>query len=381
MTGATQRALLAIAAIATTAALLLPAGAAAGERIPATVWLCKPGIANNPCTPNQDTTRFSPSGRRLGVDDLDNARRPKVDCFYVYPTVSDQQTLGANLEIDPEQRSIALYQAARYSRTCNVYAPMYRQITLVGLRAPGTAPVARRAYADVREAWRTYLRRHNRGRGVVIIGHSQGTFMLRRLITEEVDPRPSVRRRLVSALLLGGNVLVRTGRDAGGDFQHVRACRRRGQIGCVIAFSTFNAPAPANAVFGRTNVPNREVLCTNPATLLGSSNRITPVYPSAPFAPGTTIGIATELVGSLRPAASTPWVSIPRSYGARCSSAGGADVLQITPFGGAPALRPTPDATWGTHLVDANIALGDLDAIVRLQAAEYIERRSAGVTG
>ena len=38
------------------------------------------------------------------------------------------------------------------------------------------------AYADVAEAWHTYLKRFNHGRGVVLIGHSQGTFVLRRLV-------------------------------------------------------------------------------------------------------------------------------------------------------------------------------------------------------
>ena len=71
-------------------------------------------------------------------------RNPKIDCFYVYPTVSDQKGPNANLHIDPEERSIALYQAARYSQYCRVFAPMYRQITVPALeagqhRVPGPA--------------------------------------------------------------------------------------------------------------------------------------------------------------------------------------------------------------------------------------------------
>ena len=56
-----------------------------------------------------------------------------MDCFYVYLTVSDQQTLLATKAKDPEIRSIALYQAARYSQHCRVFAPVYRQVTLAGL--------------------------------------------------------------------------------------------------------------------------------------------------------------------------------------------------------------------------------------------------------
>ena len=351
------------------------APAAAGAK---TVWLCKPGMRANPCKPGLDTTRFSPTGQRLGIDRIDR-RRPRVDCFYVYPTVSDQPTLQANRRIDPELRSIALYQAARYSRDCRIYAPVYRQLTLNGLFAGGLTPaiidIIERAYGDVRAAWRAYLRHHNRGRGVVLIGHSQGTFWLRRLIREEIDPRRKLRRRLVSGVLLGGNVTVRRGRDAGGDFRHVRACRSDRQLGCVVAFSTFDAPVPPDARFGRAIEPGLEVLCTNPAALGGGEAMVEAVFPRAPFAPGTLIGLATEAVGFTRPASTTPWLAFPGSYSTRCSSDHGAHVLQITPRGGAPALNAVPDATWGLHLVDANIALGDLERLVRRQAAAYLRSR------
>ncbi len=338
------------------------------------MWLCKPGLASNPCTPGLDTARFAPDGAALGTDRVKRARHPKIDCFYVYPTVSDQPTPAATRRIDPEIRSIALYQAARYSRDCRVYAPVYRQVTVANLNSTD-AGIRARAYRDVRAAWRTYLERYNRGRGVVLIGHSQGTFVLRRLITEEIDGRPKVRRRLVSALLLGGNVLVREGRDSGGDFEHVRACRSDRQVGCVVAFSTFNAPVPGDAVFGRTTEPGLEVLCTNPAALAGGEAPVDAIFPSAPFAPGTAIAFAIDAAGFPRPGTAATWLSFPGSYSARCSSEGGADVLQIAPLGGAPVLNPTPAPTWGVHLVDGNIALGNLARLVRRQAAAYARAR------
>ena len=290
----------AIVLLAVLALSLAPATASAKP-----VWLCKPGLASDPCTPSLDTARFSPAGERLGTRSVRRVRRPKVDCFYVYPTVSDQSAPAANRRIDPELRSIALYQAARYSRDCRVFAPVYRQLTLAGLGAPDAGAFAR-AYRDVRAAWRTYLRRFNRGRGVVLIGHSQGTYHLRRLIADEIDMRAKVRRRLVSALLLGGNVTVREGEDRGGDFRRVRACRSRKQLGCVVAFSAFNAPVPADARFGRTAAPGLEVLCTNPAALGGGEARVDAVFPSAPFAPGTVIAAAIDAVGFPRPATAAP---------------------------------------------------------------------------
>src|SRR5579884_2090659 len=214
--GATERRPSHRAALATAALLSLlaalaltagPASAASG----APVWLCKPGLRPDPCTPGLSTTVYTPSLRRIAVIHPRAVAHPAIDCFYVYPTVSDQKTGNANRHIDPEERSIALYQAARYSQYCNVYAPMYRQVTLAGIgsgSAPTTKPDPALALGDVVSAFRTYLRRYNHGRGFVLIGHSQGSFVLRQLIARQVEPRPAVRRRLVSAILLGGNVLV-----------------------------------------------------------------------------------------------------------------------------------------------------------------------------
>jgi hypothetical protein len=360
--------ILLVAAVALGCLIAAPASAGA-----ATHWLCKPGKKNNPCAVSLDTTRFSPTGERLGVDRIRAPRRPKFDCFYVYPTVSDQQGPTASFRIDPELRSIALYQAARYTSECRMFAPVYRQITLQGILdvAPPTAADRERAYNDVRDAWRDYLRNHNRGRGVVFVGHSQGTFMLRELLKNEVDRKPRVRRLLISGLLLGGNVLVKQGRDKGGDFKRIPACRSRTEFGCVVAFSTFNQPAPAGAIFGRTATKGMEVLCTNPAALGGGSAKITPIQPTEPFAPGTTIGAAVSLLGVPAPATTTAWRAFPGSYRARCSSAGGADVLMISSVGGAPVFRPSPTPEWGLHLVDANIALGDQVALIRRQAARW----------
>jgi hypothetical protein len=339
---------------------------------PETVWLCKPGLRDNPCEPSLATTVFSPAGERLRVERIRRPPNPQVDCFYVYPTVSDEPGLQAPLRIDPEQRSIALYQAARFSRHCRVYAPIYRQLTLAGIASPLVTPEMRAtAYADVRAAWRTYLRKHNKGRGVVLVSHSQGTFVLRQLVAQEIDPNPSMRRKLVSALLLGGNITARRGGDTGGDFKRVKACRSNRQLACVVAFSTFGGAVPADSVFGRAG-GELEVLCTNPAALSGGSGRLDPVYPTEPFAPGT-IASLIPLLGSPVLPASTAWVETLGAYRARCSSADGANVLQITPLGGAPALRPVPE-NFGLHLADGNIALGNLEELVRTQARRWVRR-------
>ena len=240
--------LLALAVVA-----LVFAGALAGSAQAKTTWLCKPGMKGDPCTPSLRTTVFSNTGSKLRVENVKAAKAPKIDCFYVYPTVSDQPGQNANLTVDPVERSIALYQAARYSQVCRVFAPMYRQGTIGGLGGGGIAAAYKIAYADVLAAWKDYLAHFNHGRPFVLIGHSQGTFHLRKLLSQQIDPKPALRKRLISAILLGGNVLVKKGKDVGGDFKHVPACRSDTQLGCVVAFSSFDQVPPADSKFGRRN--------------------------------------------------------------------------------------------------------------------------------
>jgi hypothetical protein len=365
------------AAILAACCLTFPAGAAAAKD--QTVWLCKPGLADNPCKPGLSTTQISPTGEVLGATQP-KAKKPKVDCFYVYPTVSDDQSRNSDLSIDPEERSIALYQAARYSQRCRVFAPMYRQITLQSLFSgqPVTEAESQLAYGDVVSAWKTYLRKYNKGRGIVLLGHSQGSFVLRQLMADHVDKRPGVRKQLVGAYLFGGNVEVKEGSLIGGDFKHIPGCEAPKQIGCIAGFSTFNAPVPLDSKFGRiggelsTGDPAiRDILCVDPAAVGGGPATLDSIFPSQPFAPGTTIGIATQAVGVPQPGVPTTWIEAKGAYSGTCDSSDDADVLQISSLGGAPVLNAVPDPTWGLHLVDANIALGNAVTLLRRQAKAY----------
>lgn len=349
--------------------------ALAGSASARTVWLCKPGQHPDPCTPGLTTTLYSPTLRAEGVIHPRAVRSPKIDCFYVYPTVSDQKGPLADLHVDPAERSIALYQSARYSQLCRVFAPMYRQVTVPALEAGDSESPAQLAVplGDVRRAFASYLQHDNRGRGFVLIGHSQGSFLLRQLIAKDVDRKPAVRARMLSAILLGGNVLVKRGRPAGGDFQHVPACRRASELGCVIAYSSYDRPPPLKSLFGRTTVAGDQVLCTNPAALVGART-VDPIFPSAPFAPKTLIAAGITVLKLTQPMPPTVWSSEPGAYSAHCSSAGGANVLQISALRGAQVPTPSPDRTWGLHLLDANIELGNLLTLVGREAAAFAKR-------
>jgi hypothetical protein len=142
----------------------------------------------------------------------------------------------------------------------------------------------------------------------------------------------------------------------------------------VAGFSTFDEPPPADALFGRTSEPGLHVLCTNPAALGGGSARLRTIQPSKPFAPDTTIGAATRLIGFPTIETKARFIQWNGAYSGECSSADDAHVLEITPNDGAPDLRAIPTASWGLHLVDANIALGNLVRMVCHQIRRYADR-------
>jgi hypothetical protein len=344
-------------------ASLLLAAATPGMAAARTVWLCNPTVvAGNPCAGNLDVEAREADGA-TSVQPGTRARRPKVDCFYVYPTVSNQPGPNADRTIDPELTFVARAQAAQFSKACRVWAPVYRQLTRTAI-ATGIGPEAiTTAYGDVRAAWRDYLAHDNDGRPVVLIGHSQGSFMLRKLIKDDIDANAKVRPQIVSALLLGGNVLVRSGGDVGGDFKHIAACRRAGQTGCVVAWSTFNTMPPPNAMFGRSTAPGLEVLCTDPSRLAGRPGApLRPTFPS--FAGG----------------APAPYVTYPGLYTAHCASGDGAVWLQVDAAEGDPRPKIAPSALlgagWGLHTSDISVAEGDLVDIVRRQAAAWKSPRT-----
>jgi hypothetical protein len=362
------------------AAVLALAGA--GSAAAKTVWLCKPGAKPDPCKGSLKTTVTDSDGSSR-VETAKNARFPNIDCFYVYPTVSEQPGPNANKDVDPQETAIAQYQAARYSERCRVFAPVYRQLTLSAINSTeGLSPKATRiAYGDVLEAWRTYLRKFNDGRGVVLIGHSQGTGMLTKLLRSEIERKRAQRKLIVSALLMGGNVTVRKGSDVGGSFTRTPLCHSEDDFGCVVAFSTFGETPPDDAIFGKPDGalvdthgvdPSKlEVACTNPAALGGGSGKLDTLARGEPF-PGT-LGLGLQILyGGPQPTAPTPWLQPQDHYSGRCVHANGAHVLMLSPIAGARQLHPSPTASWGLHLVDANIGLGNLVDLVKSQEEAYI---------
>ncbi len=375
------------AMLALVALALMGLAATAGAK---TTWLCKPGSNPDTCKADRTTTvvTFNGTTRQDSIQKPVKGK-PAVDCFYVYPTVSEQEGPNANLTIEPQETQVAIDQASRFSQLCKVYAPMYPQLTLKAIKTPGGITLENElaAYGGVRAAFLEYLHRYNKGRGIVLLGHSQGSLMLEQLVKEQFDTNPALRKQLITADLLGGNVIVPKEQLEGGTFQHVPACTAATDVGCVIAYSTFLKEPPENAFFGRPGSPLLEatpppagshVLCVNPTLLTqnGGVGSLLPYAPTTPF-PGEQAG------GVPAPTASTPWVLGPNLLTAQCKEENGATWLNVAVAGSvseelesvlsAEKLLPEEliGAEWGLHLYDVNIALGNLVNTLAVQIGAY----------
>ncbi|MEH6556180.1 MAG: DUF3089 domain-containing protein [Oceanicoccus sp.] len=366
--------------------------AAAPDYSDKATWLCLPGQSDH-CDVDLDTTEVAADGTLTAKPFVGVATNPPIDCFYVYPTVSIDAGGNSDLVANEEEASVIRHQAARFRSVCRVFAPLYRQITLTALRARmngGTVELdGAAAYNDVKSAWEHYLVNENNGRGVVLIGHSQGSGMLNRLIAAEIDGKPA-QKLIVSAMLTGSNTAVPTGGIVGGAFQQLPLCTTKGEVGCVISYVTFrdDVPPPAHSRFGRVRGAEtdttQQAACVNPAMLDGSNGNLHAYLASGKSAFASS-RVQGEWVVGAGAEPTTDFVSVPGLLTGNCVYENGFSYLSVTTHGDANDSRAdsiTGDVfvgeqrldDWGLHLIDMNVVMGNLVNIVRLQGEVWSER-------
>ncbi|HEX5183833.1 MAG TPA: DUF3089 domain-containing protein [Allosphingosinicella sp.] len=378
------------------AALAAAAPAAAQQPVPpplpaapdyanAADWLCLPG-RDDPCSRPLPTVELGPNGYGATTE-TKPAANPPIDCFYVYPTVSRDPGDNSDLVPGPEEQAVALVQFARFGTVCRTYAPMYRQATLTALRkAMAGAPIERNfepAYADVAAAWHYYLAHYNQGRPFVLIGHSQGSVMIERLIAGEIENKPAA-PRLLSAIIAGFNVEVPEGRLVGGTFKKTPLCSRVGETGCILAWTSFRAssPPPEQSLFGRAGTPGMTVGCTNPANLGKDGSAPLDSYWYA----GPSLSTSGRTDWSSEGPPPVPFLHTTDLVSGSCVHQGNVGYFAIH-VNADPKDRRTDDIPgdvvafgvplpgWGLHLVDMNLPMGDVIRLIAAQRDAFFRRR------
>ncbi len=334
-----------------------------------THWTCRPDMTDT-CDDDTSVTMINADGTTEVATFTPDPDAP-VDCFYAYPTSSDDLTMNSDL-IAGREKEVAYQQAARLSSVCRMFAPTYRSVTLAGLFNP-PAGVDRASawmipFEDIKDAWNHYLANDNQGRGVILLGHSQGTGHIIRLLKEVVDPSEAQRSVLISAIMLGGAGAVPEGEDVGAAMRNIPLCRSNEQTGCIITYASFRdtAPPPANAYFGRPGgmgqpSPEGEMAgCTNPAALSGGMGVLKSAFVTADWA-FTDPALAASIT--------TPFMGFPDLLEAECVYANGFSYLEVHTNADptdarADSFKGDLSPEWGTHAVDWEIAsLNILDVV------------------
>lgn len=365
-------------------------------------WLCHPNQAeeDNVCLRDQTLVSVAANGSRTYSAHY-QAIEPAIDCFYVYPTASMDLTANSDLKPDAQEKGTTAIQFGRYSEVCRQYAPVYRQRTLtyLGIGALGDGLVSEEtmetanaiAYDDVRSAFMSYLENDNKGRGFILVGHSQGARLLAKLLAEEIENNSTRANQLVSAHLIGTGITVPSGLLSGGTFKTTPLCQQPGETGCVVAYSSFREGDPELATprFGKTDEVGYEIACTNPATLAGGEETLDARLPfDQPYAFATLL----KIKGSGGPYKNwwtnqkiqrdADYFAAPEQFRGECvRDANGAHYLKVR----IDSDKNDPRADdyrgelivvkgWGLHLVDMNIAQGNLVRLAHDQAQGWLNR-------
>ena len=347
-------------------------------------WLCLPG-RHDACAVDLTTTAIAADGS-MTTERFKAAANPPVDCFYVYPTVSLEPKISSDMFQGPAEKAVIRTQFAHFGSVCRLYAPMYRQVTMFGLisRLSGKSVEQAQAlaYGDVADAWHYYLNHFNHGRGVILIGHSQGANLLRKLIQNEIDGKP-IESRILSAAIVGGTVAVPEGKNVGGSFKHMPLCSSASQTGCIITYESFPAdfPPTPGGLFGSAGGEGMVAACTNPAALAGGSGQLH-AYLATHAHAWVNAAEPGEWLKTPKPV-TTPFVSLPGMLSSECATNDGLNSLAITvhksdsdartgDIRGEVVVNGTVRREWGLHVLDMSLAQGNLIEIFKQQSKAWL---------
>lgn len=258
------------------------------------LWLVRPGM------PQPDPAQWKPDGYAAQDAPVDAA------VFFVHPTsYLKKDHWNASLD-DADANRIALIvtraNASVFGAAREVWAPRYRQATFGAFVTdqPEAKQAHDLAYADVAEAFDAFMAAQPVSRPIVLAGHSQGSFILKRLLAEKIAGTPTA-KRIAAAYVIGW--LVDTGRDL--PAMGLQACTSADQGGCVVSYLSFADQADTAMMreayerfAGKAAEPS--YLCSNPLT--GGIGGTTPaasnpggIVPDAKF---ETAKLTKELVGA-----------------------------------------------------------------------------------
>ena len=191
------------------------------------------------------------------------ARDSSVDVFFLHPTTYTKSMKEDNASInDPylnakTDYSTILYQASVFNQHGRVFSPRYRQAAyriFFSKDEDEKQQAFEAAYTDIKNSFEYYLQHWNKGRPIIIAGHSQGAKLAQWLLRDYFENKP-LQKQLVVAYTLGWPVP----KDL---FTSLKMCNDSLQTGCICGWRTMRN----NYVPSYLRFENGNSFVTNPLT-------------------------------------------------------------------------------------------------------------------
>lgn len=289
--------------------------AAKGRYDAASMWVARPGIEGDPA-------HWAPPGGPASPDPVAAA------VFFVHPTsyLSRKHWNAPIIDEETDERTGIFVHglASPFAGASELWIPRYRQATLGAFLTakPASAAALELAYGDVAEAFDAFVAGAPPEMPIVLAGHSQGAFHLRRLLAEKVAGTP-LARRVAAAYLVGWPLSLQHDLPKLG----LKPCAKPGQLGCVMSWMSYGEPGDPQMTVkayarndGLDGKPLRgsAFLCSNPLT--GGNGNAAPAAANL----GTLVPDVTLKNGRI----------VPAYTGASCRSDG------VLSLGGEPKMGP-----------------------------------------
>lgn len=239
-----------------------PALAANAYADPA-MWLARPGMGQADAAQNQPAGM--PEGKPL-----------PAAVFVIHPTtyLARDHWNAPLADQEANERAVLFVRvtASPFNGSDQVWAPRYRQTAFGAFLsdAPDAAQALDTAYADIAAAFAHFIANSPADAPIILVGHSQGAFHLKRLLRDQIAGKP-LARRLAAVYAVGWPVSLEHDLPAMG----LTACATADQAGCLMSWMSFAEPADTGMVLDgyarRAALDGKSpggsaFACTNPLT-------------------------------------------------------------------------------------------------------------------
>ncbi|MBL6590934.1 MAG: DUF3089 domain-containing protein [Flavobacteriaceae bacterium] len=171
-----------------------------------------------------------------------NTNLKRADVFFIVPTLyQDRKETSWNSDVYNEEFSNILmqssikYQSTAWLSSANLYSPNYRQAHFRVFEEKywknGGEDAFEIAYSDIKRSFEVFLKQFNKGKPIIIAGHSQGAGHAKRLLKDFFDGK-ELSDKLIAAYLVGTKITEN-------DFFDLELMNKPDQTGGYVTWNTY----------------------------------------------------------------------------------------------------------------------------------------------